>query len=148
MYIMKRENDCNVLDLFADFHNEVDRAFNRSVFTRDGLTGGFGPLVDIREESDHYILHSDLPGLKKENINISLQANALTLSGERKLEKEEKEKGYYYAERSYGSFSRRIEFPTDIDSTKVKATYSDGVLELILPKVENAKPKQISIDVK
>jgi HSP20 family protein len=95
-------------------------------------------------------LRADLPGLKKEEFSISVEGSQLTLKGERKQEKESgnPEKGYYYSERTYGTFLRSFEFPTEIQAEKVKAAYKDGVLEVTLPKSENAKPKQINVEVK
>jgi len=138
----------NPFELVSDLQGEMNRIFNRSLTRRDGYGDVFAPSIEVREEADKFTLHADLPGLKKEDFNISVQGNQLILKGERKSEKESKEKGYFYSERYYGAFSRAFEFPTEIETDKVKAAYKDGVLELTLPKAESAKPKQIQIEVK
>lgn len=143
-----RDEGWEPFDIVSDIQNEMNRVFNRSLTHKDGWARTFEPTVEVHEEPDHYELRADLPGMKKEDFSISAQANTLTLKGERKQEKESKEKGYFYSERFYGSFSRTLEFPTEIQAEKVKASYKDGVLELTLPKSENAKPKLINVEVK
>lgn len=139
MELLKRCND-SLWDPFNDFGN----------FAGVPLRGRdvFQPDIEIHEETDHYELSADLPGFKKEDFDISVQGNTLTLKGERKQEKERKEKGAYFSEKYYGVFSRTLEFPTEIQTDKVKAAYKDGVLEVLLPKSESSKPKQINVEVK
>ena len=139
-------------DFVRDLQGELSRAFNTSLLRTDG--GGdawhraFDPEIDVREEADRFLVHADLPGIKKEELDISVSGNLLTLKGERKNEKEVKEKNRYYSERMFGAFSRTLELPSEIDAGKVQAAYKDGVLEIALPKSEHAKPKQIKIDIK
>ena len=110
--------------------------------------GGMSPSVDVREEDDAYIVKADLPGVKKEDIDVSLQEGVLTINAESKIEKEEKEKGRIIRqERRYGKFVRSMRLGTGIDEAKVKASYSDGVLELKLHKSEEVKPRKISVGV-
>jgi HSP20 family protein len=131
--------------------DDVNRLFNLS------LTGGtvaapgeaiWAPAIDIYEEKGDYIVKADLPGLTKDDIDISVQGSTVTIKGEKKQEREVKEGSYHCCERSYGRFERSFELPNDIDASKVKATFKDGVLEITLPQSEAAKPKQIKVDVK
>lgn len=136
-------------DFVRDLQGELSRAFNTSLLRTDGDTWrqAFDPEIDVREETDRFLVHADLPGIKKEELDISVSGNLLTLKGERKHEREAKEKNRYYSERTFGAFSRTLELPSEIDAGKVQATYKDGVLEISLPKSEHAKPKQIKVDV-
>jgi HSP20 family protein len=106
----------------------------------------WSPLVDITEDEKEYIIKAELPELKKEDIKLNVHDDVLSLSGERKYEKEEKGKKYHRVERAYGSFLRTFTLPDDADGSKVVAEYKDGVLKVHVPKSEKAKPK--SIDVK
>lgn len=136
-------------DMLSDLQSDLNHLFNRSL-TRREWARPFEPSIEVKENADHFTLHADLPGLRKEDFTLSVEGNNLTVKGERKQEKEtnEPKKGYYYSERTYGSFLRSFEFPTEIQADKVKANYKDGVLEIVLPKSENAKPKQITVEVK
>lgn len=106
------------------------------------------PQLDMRADENGYVIKADLPGVKKEEIEITLTGNVLSLKGERKGETEKSEKGWYHSERWSGSFERQIEFPVDVDTAKVQASFKDGVLEITVPKSESARPKQLKIDVK
>jgi len=129
---------------------EMDRLFNQ--FTRRGdgeegtwIRGMWAPSVDIYENEDAFVLKAELPGFTKDDVQIELHNNRLTLRGERKQETEAKEDQYHRRERAYGRFERSFLLPTMIDADKVTATFKDGVLELRLPKSEAAKPKRIAI---
>jgi HSP20 family protein len=111
------------------------------------LEGEWAPSVDVAETDEEIVVTAELPGIKQEEVDISIADNVLTLKGEKKEEKEVKEKNYHRIERSYGSFQRSISLPTGVDAGKAKATYKDGILCVTVPKVEEAKPKQIKIDV-
>jgi len=131
-----------------DLQNNINRLFNLSL-TRKGdedITG-WSPNVDIYKEGENYILKSELPGMTKDEIDIAIQDNLVTLKGSKKEEKEVKEGEYYHCERRFGSFQRSFELPAPIDKKKVKASYKDGVLEVTLPMEEEAKPRQIKIDI-
>lgn len=132
----------------TDLQTDLNRAFNRTLMGHDQWSREFSPDIEVHEEADQFMVTADLPGLRKEDLNISVQGNMLTLRGERKREKESKSKEYHYSERFFGSFTRTVELPAEVDSGKVKASYRDGVLEISLPKSESAKPKQIQIEVK
>jgi HSP20 family protein len=88
-----------------------------------------------------------MPGMSKDDVKVSVQDNVLTLKGEKKQEKEEKDKNYHRVERSYGSFCRSFQLPTSVKADKVKANYKDGVLSITLPKTEEVKPKEIPISI-
>jgi HSP20 family protein len=108
----------------------------------------WSPRVDIVEEKDAYKLHADLPGMNKEDIKISVEGGVLSITGERKSEtRDRKEGNYEYFERTCGSFCRSFNLPDHVDSSRIKAGYHNGVLELELPKTEQAKPRQIEVKV-
>jgi HSP20 family protein len=107
----------------------------------------WAPAVDILETEDAITLKADVPDVKIEDIDIRVENNTLTLKGHRKFEKDEKVKGYHRIERSYGEFVRTFALPNTVDSEKVAADYKNGVLSVVLPKKEAAKPKQIKVAV-
>jgi HSP20 family protein len=106
---------------------------------------GWAPTVDIFEDKDKVTVRAELPGMKKEDIDLSLEGNTLSISGERKEEEERKEGETYRSERFFGRFQRSITLPAAVDSSKVQATYKDGVLTVELPKSEETKAKQIEV---
>jgi HSP20 family protein len=107
----------------------------------------WSPLVDITEDDKEYLIKAELPDIKKEDVRLTVENEALAMSGERKFEKEEKGKKYHRIERAYGSFVRRFSLPEDADGGKVTADYKDGMLHVHLPKSQKAKPKAIEIKV-
>ncbi len=109
---------------------------------------GWAPAIDVFEKEDKFVVKAELPGMKEEDIDISVVGNTLTIKGERKAESEVKEDNYYYCERSYGSFSRSIDVPSNVDAKKIEASYEDGILEVSLPKIPEVKPKKISVSAK
>jgi len=137
------------LDLVTDLRDDVNRLFSSSL-RRGPLTNfeEFLPNLEVKEDENQFLLHLDLPGMERKDLDISVSGNVLTVKGERKEEESKKGKGYFYSERKYGSFQRSVELPAEVDADKVAACYKDGVLELMLPKSEKAKPKQIKVDVK
>jgi HSP20 family protein len=106
------------------------------------------PAVDMFDKDDEIVVKAELPGIDKENIKISVSDSVLSIKGEMKKEEEVKEEDYYYAERSYGSFSRSLTLPAKVVESKIKAEYKDGILEVHLPKAAESKPKEIKVDVK
>ena len=132
--------------------DEVNKLFSDfgGVEKEDGslIKGEWIPAVDIHEDNEKITLKADLPGLKKDQINIKVENNVLTINGERKEEKEEKKDGYIRTERVYGSFVRSFTLPQTVDSEKIEANYKDGVLILHVPKKPEAKPKQIEVNIK
>jgi len=124
-------------DLFDSFFRGLDRPFH-------GYKAW--PAIDVAEEEDAIVVRAEVPGCKAEDINISVYGNTLTISGEKKLTEEKKEKGYYHVESTYGSFRREVTLPTDVDQGKIDAVCKDGVLSITLPKA--AKAKTIKVKVK
>lgn len=133
--------------------NELDRM--RQDFDRviAGLTGGLTrereagvfPLTNVTEDKNNYYVRAELPGIKAEELDISVTGDSLSISGERKIPTEQKGAKYHRREREAGKFSRMIALPGQIDTEKAQATCIDGILTLTLPKAEAAKPKQISV---
>lgn len=106
---------------------------------------GWAPAVDMMERDDEIVLRADLPGLEQKDIEVTVRDGMITIQGERKEEREEKEKGYYYTERSFGAFARTLPLPSGIEEDKVKASFKSGVLEVHLPKAKEVKGKKIEI---
>ena len=128
--------------------SEIDRIFQDpfSLLTQGtSFFEGWTPALDIYEDKDKYVAKAELPGMKKEDIDVSLEGDTLTISGERKQEEEKKEGDTYRSERYFGRFQRTVTLPTAVDANKIKATYKDGVLTVTVPKTEEAKPKQIEV---
>jgi HSP20 family protein len=111
----------------------------------DDFCGAWAPAVDIFEKGDDLVIRAEIPGVDKDDVDISVRNNSLTLRGERKREQEIDDRKAYRLERSYGSFVRSFTLPRSVDSTRISAKYSDGVLDIHLPKSEEAKPKKIEI---
>jgi HSP20 family protein len=107
----------------------------------------WAPLVDIVEDEKEYLIKAELPEVRREDVKVSVEEDVLTVSGERKFEKEEKGKKYHRIERAYGRYARSFTLPDDADPSKVTAEFKDGVLRVRLPKSEKAKPKSVEIKV-
>lgn len=105
------------------------------------------PIVDVFEEKDDIVIKAELPGIEKDNVEVNLTDHTLTIKGEKKKEEEVKEENYYRAERSYGSFLRTLDLPKDVHADKVKASFKNGILEVRMPKTEEAKAKEIKVKV-
>lgn len=135
-------------DRFAALRDEMDRLFDSSFSPAVRAPGSFSrwtPALDVYQDKDQFTVVAELPGLKKEDIELSLHNDVLTISGERKQEKQGEEG--YRNERFFGRFQRSVTLPTSVAGDKVKATYQDGILKVVLPKAEEAKPKQIEVSV-
>ena len=109
---------------------------------------GWSPCCDIYETENEIVVKAEIPGVKKEDVKLSMQDNVLTLSGERKFEEETKKENYVRVERGYGSFTRSFTLPPSVDVKTISAEFKDGLLEVKLPKLEQAKPKEVEIKVK
>ena len=134
------------------FGNLFDEVFNFGIMPQSRelrnrwLEGGeWSPLVDVMDKKDKIIAKAELPGVDKKDIKITLSDNILTIRGERKEEQETKKEDYYCSERVQGNYSRTIALPVEVDSKKIKASFKNGVLEVILPKAEKVTPKEIEI---
>jgi len=108
-------------------------------------TAGVFPLINLTEDHDNYYVRAELPGIKAEDLDLSVTGNNLSIAGERKLLPEDENENYHRREREAGKFSRVISVPAQVDTTKVEAHSEDGILTVVLPKAESAKPKQITV---
>jgi HSP20 family protein len=136
---------------FSTLQDRMNRLFRES-FSEGGrdealITSRFAPAVDVYENEQKVTLKIEVPGIDEKDIDVRLENNTLTVHGERKIEKEEKEENYRRVERQYGSFTRTFNLPNTVDSEHVSANYDKGVLNITLPKKAEAKPKQIKIGV-
>lgn len=144
------------LDTWSDFgtlQDRINRIFDDtfrsfSLADREDIeTGQWSPSVDIVENKDEFVVKADMPGVKKEDLKLDVQNNTLVIKGNKKQEEKVEKDNYIRVERSYGSFIRSFSLPTNVDSTKINAKFTDGVLEIKIPKKEEAKPKEIKINV-
>jgi HSP20 family protein len=126
------------------FTREIDRVFD-AFFGQTDQSRRWVPPMDLVEAEDHFVLKADLPGLAEGDVNIEVQDGTLTISGERKAEHEQREKGWYRIERSFGSFSRSLTLPDGVDADRIEAAFDHGVLEVRIPKPEERKPRRIAI---
>jgi len=124
--------------------NRILSNFSRG-FEDDLMSGAWTPSVDIFENKDQVVLEAELPGMKPEDVNISIENNVLTIQGERKFEKKEEGDNYHRIERRYGSFTRSFTLPPTVDTEKITAEFDNGVLRLTIAKREEAKPRRIEI---
>jgi HSP20 family protein len=135
----------------TSIQSEMNRLFNTFFDTPTAGNGSAArrwiPAMDLVETDDHFVLKADLPGLKEEDVNIEVEENVLTVSGERKAEHEDKREGYVRVERSYGSFRRSLTLPEGVDAEAVTANFDNGVLEVRIPKPEERKPRRVAIQV-
>jgi len=136
------------LNEMMTLHNQLERMFG-DVFERGEKSdldfGSWLPPADLKEEGDKLILEMELPGIKKEDVDISVENNVLTVKGEKKFEKKNKKENYHRIERSYGTFQRSFMLPVSVKNEEIGASLKDGVLTLTLPYAEEAKPKKIAI---
>jgi HSP20 family protein len=131
--------------------DRMNRLFNAS-FSNEGrdeslATSGFAPAVDVYEDEHNITLKIEVPGIDEKDIDVRVENNILTVHGERKIEKEEKEENYRRIERQYGSFTRTFTLPNTVDTESASANYDKGVLKVTLAKKAEAKPKQIKVNV-
>jgi len=134
------------LSRLTDLRDEIDRFFE-SPLARTSEFLGWTPAFDVYEEKDNYVVKAELPGMKREDINVSIQGGDLVISGERKSETTNERAEVYRSERYFGKFQRAVSLPTTVSPANVRAEYKDGVLTITLPKSEEAKPKQIEVKV-
>ena len=128
-----------------DFNRLINGLFPRIEEQQEATDYGWSPAVDIKEEPGSYRLHADVPGIKAEDIDISLEGDILTISGERKFDNEAGKKAYKRTERVHGKFFRRFSLPDTADQSKIKASCKDGVLEVVINKQEKVLPRKISV---
>ena len=136
---------------FTTVQDRLNRLFRES-YGPEGreeslTTSSFAPPVDVYEDEHNVTLKLEVPGIDEKDIDVRIENNVLTVHGERKIEKEEKEENFRRVERQYGSFTRTFTLPTTVDAEKVAANYDKGILKIVLPKKAEAKPKQIKVNV-
>ena len=134
----------------SDLRDEIDRLFDdplTEMARTSNLLSGWTPALDVDEQKDNFVVKAELPGMKKEDIQVSMHDGSLSISGERKSETKHEDAEVYRAERFFGRFQRTVTLPTPVAPDKVKAQYKDGILTVTLPKTEEAKPKLIDVSV-
>jgi HSP20 family protein len=133
----------------SQLQNRVNRLFtdSRATGLEEDAFQNWAPAVDIFERGDNLILSAELPGVRREELDLKVEGNVLTLRGERLRDKTIQEEQYHRVERSYGTFSRSFTLPSTVDSSRIEARFKDGILEVVLPKAEDAKPKKIDVQV-
>jgi HSP20 family protein len=133
--------------------NEMNRLFNTFFDSPNPGNGGQNalrrwiPAMDVMETEDDFVLRADVPGISEKDVNIELDGNVLTISGERKAEHEQRNEGYYRVERASGSFSRSLTLPEGVDPARIEASFDRGVLEVRIPKPEQHKPRKVQISL-
>ena len=140
-YSLQREMN----SLFDNFFRGFDLAPRGFAGAGEGL---FSPSVDVKENDKEFIIKAELPGVDEKDIDVTVTGDAVTIKGEKKEEKEDKDKNYYYMERSYGSFCRVIPLEAEIESGKAEARFKNGILDIKIPKNQNAKARGTKVSIK
>ena len=151
MTLLSRWEPFREFSTMQDRMNRMNRLFRES-YSPEGpeealTTAGFAPLVDIYEDEHNITLKIEVPGIDEKDIDVRIENNTLTVHGERKMEKEEKEENFRRVERQYGSFTRSFTLPTTVDAEKISANCNQGILKISLARKAEAKPKQIKVNV-
>ena len=131
-----------------EWERRLDDLFGRPLWRLPVEERGWMPAVDVFEKEDKFVVKAELPGMKEEDVDVSVIGDTLSIKGEKKTETEIKDENYYRCERSYGSFYRSIPIPSNVDANKIEASFEDGVLEVALPKSAKVKPKKIAVSAK
>jgi HSP20 family protein len=130
-----------------EMNQMFDRVFGRRGTSREGglSSGTWAPAVDISERKDAYVVSAEVPGIRPEDLDVTLEDGLLTIQGERRMEEESSDQQYHRVERRFGSFRRSITLPSQVRADAIEASYADGVLQVVVPKAESAKPKKINV---
>ncbi len=147
MTLVKFNPTRDLFNIRDNFDYMVQDLFNKRFDVSESM-GELTPAVNIEENENEYLISAELPGVKKSDVKITFEDGALSISGEKKVEKEDNKDNFHRIERRYGAFSRRFAIPSSIMIDKIDATFKEGVLNIVLPKAEEAKPKQIEVKVK
>ena len=134
------------VNLFRQFDNELNRYFSNAHAEAANQAHDWTPAVDIREEHNRYVVEADIPGVARENIDISLEDSVLTVKGQRSVESEDNAENYRRRERTHGSFVRQFTLPDTVNTEAISATVTDGVLEIRIPKQEKPEARKISVE--
>lgn len=148
MAVVKWDPFRDLLSIQDRMNRLFEQTLSRSRSEEGIAASTWTPAVDIYETPETIVLKAELPGLSREDIEIQIRDNALTLKGERRFAKDVQQENYLRIERAYGAFQRSFTLPATIHQDKIRAVFRDGVLELTLPKAEDSKPKRISVDVR
>lgn len=138
------------LGRLSNLRDEIDRFFEApwaELARTSQLLSGWTPALDLHEDKDNFVAKIELPGMKKEDIDVTLHDGVLSISGERKSEEKFENAEVYRSERFFGRFQRSVTLPAPVAADKIKAQYKDGILTVTLPKTEESKPKQIDVQV-
>lgn len=149
---LRTVNDHPFYSLQRDMNNLFDNFFRGFEMTpRDnacGVVGSFMPSIDVKESEKEFIIKAELPGVEEKDIDVTVTNDAVTIKGEKKEEKEDKDKNYYYMERSYGSFCRVIPLDAGIESGKAQASFKNGILDIKIPKNQSARASGTKVQIK
>jgi HSP20 family protein len=148
MAVVKWDPFRDLLSIQDRMNRLFEQTMSRSRSEEGIASSTWTPAVDIYETPEAIVMQADLPGLRREDIDIQIQDNTLTLRGERRFAKDAQEENYLRIERAYGAFQRSFTLPATVHPEKVRAVFRDGILELTLPKAEETKPKKIAIEVR
>jgi len=133
----------------SPWQNDFQRIVNQFFADAEApLTGAFAPALDVEETDDGFTLHVELPGIDAENVDVSIEENVLTIAGERNFYSDKSSEGFRRVERRFGTFHRSVRLPDRVDPDGVTAEYSDGLLTVVVPKSESAKPRRIQVEAK
>jgi len=147
MYVTTTRRPFEALQSLRRLNSVLDEAFGDFHREDGAITAAWSPVCDVFEDKDAVKIVAEVPGVPPEDVKISLENNVLTIRGEKKQLAEERNERVHRYERSYGAFERRFALPSTVDSEKIQAAYQDGVLTVTVPKVEKARPREISIKV-
>ena len=144
---MKTLAQWNPIRELDEFQNRLSSFFNKRDEQNEWLGSAWTPLVDVVEEDKEFIIKAEIPEVDRDNVKVTVNNGMLTISGERRLEKEDKTQKYHRVERSYGSFARSFALPEHVEAEKVTANFKDGLLTLRLPKTEKALPREVEVKI-
>ena len=132
---------------FEDIHHHLDRWVGTFAGEKENVDRSWVPAVDIFERGEETVVRAELPDVRKEDLDLKVENNVLTLRGEKRRDETVEQENYHRSERHYGSFTRSFKLPSTVDTSRIQARYENGVLEIVVPKAEEAKPKQIEVKV-
>lgn len=148
MTLLTRFERWDPFEELTTLRNRMDRLWSRFNAEGDTALADWSPTSDVVETKDEIVIKAELPGLEEKDVDVEIEAGMLTIKGERQAEKETEEKGFRRMERSYGTFLRAFTLPTNVAPERITASFANGLLEVHLPKKEEAKPRSIKVEVK
>lgn len=137
----------DLLDMRSELDEMFEDFFNWGKSGEELSTMKWSPSVDISENDESIVINAEIPGMNKEDINVSVKNDTLTIKGEKKKEREEEDENYHVVERSYGRFQRSFTLPDNVKSDEINANYKDGVLNITIPKTEEATSKEVKVNI-